>query len=439
MHLKNTTYCVTLLLSFMSMATRLPAQTSTEFFLHDGDTPMVFVGDSITEQRMYTALIEAYTLSRFPTWKITFRNSGWSGDKATLQLRGPDFNASLQRDILSLQPKAATIDYGMNDANEGDAGLAKYTEYETKLVEALKKAGTRVALLTSTPREGYETGLPAGNKSNPMLQKYADALKDVATKENVLFIDQYTPFVKTIEDGRVAGVLSPNASVQPVMRLISPDGVHPELGGHFLMATIILRGMKAPALVSSASLDATAKSTSSAQGCTIEWQDAPAGSVQFKRTDNCLPWPVPNDSRIDLVMKIPGFDPATWLNQYELKVANLTEASYTLSIDDKEIGTYAAADLAKGVNLGFMRKGPIFDQGQKLYQAIVAKNEVYYTRWRGVQIARLDGWIAKVPGIEDARTAELARMDKIIADDEAKIDELRKPVPHVFKLTPVPK
>ena len=375
--------------------------------------------------------------SRFPSRKITFRNSGWSGDKAWLQLRGADFDTALQRDVISLHPKVVTIDYGMNDARDGDAGYAKYLEYEAKLTESLQKAGARVVLITSTPEERYEKDAPAGSPFNLALKKFADGLKDVAARENVLFIDQYSPFVKAIEDGRAAGVLSTDPSANPMMRLISPDGVHPELGGHFLMATEILRGLNAPSLVSSAELDAGVRSTTAAQGCAIAWQTGPPGTVQFQRTDDCLPWPVPDDSRIALVLKIPGFDPATWLNRYELKVTNLPAASYKLTIDDQEIGDYAATDLAHGINLGFMHKGPIFAQGQKLYQAIVAKNEIYYTRWRGVQLARLDDWMAKVPGIDDARTAEEARLDKLISDDEAAIDFLRKPVPHVFKLTPV--
>jgi hypothetical protein len=35
------------------------------FFLHGGDR-VVFLGDSITEQRLYTTYIEAYTATRFP-------------------------------------------------------------------------------------------------------------------------------------------------------------------------------------------------------------------------------------------------------------------------------------------------------------------------------------------------------------------------------------
>ncbi len=40
-------------------ATDQPATPETDaFFLHSGDSPVVFLGDSITEQRMYTTLIE---------------------------------------------------------------------------------------------------------------------------------------------------------------------------------------------------------------------------------------------------------------------------------------------------------------------------------------------------------------------------------------------
>ena len=56
------------------------------FFLHDGDR-VVFLGDSITEQKLYTTYIEAYALTRFPQAKFTFRNVGWGGDTAWLRQR----------------------------------------------------------------------------------------------------------------------------------------------------------------------------------------------------------------------------------------------------------------------------------------------------------------------------------------------------------------
>src|SRR5579871_6560398 len=63
---------------------------ASDFFIHDGDR-VVFLGDSITEQKLYTTYIEAYALTRFPREKLTFRNVGWGGDTAWLRQRAhPD-------------------------------------------------------------------------------------------------------------------------------------------------------------------------------------------------------------------------------------------------------------------------------------------------------------------------------------------------------------
>src|SRR5438046_4743929 len=61
-----------------------------DFLIRDGDR-VVFLGDSITEQRLYTTYIEAYALTRHPQWKLWFRNVGWGGDTAWLRQRShPD-------------------------------------------------------------------------------------------------------------------------------------------------------------------------------------------------------------------------------------------------------------------------------------------------------------------------------------------------------------
>jgi hypothetical protein len=53
---------------------------SAEFQVHDGDT-VVFYGDSITNQRLYTVFTEAYVLTRFPHIHVNFVHSGSSGDR----------------------------------------------------------------------------------------------------------------------------------------------------------------------------------------------------------------------------------------------------------------------------------------------------------------------------------------------------------------------
>src|SRR5205814_7234501 len=59
---------------------------AADFLIHDGDR-VVFLGDSITEQRLYTTYIEAYALTRHPKWNLIFRNVGWGGDTSWLRQR----------------------------------------------------------------------------------------------------------------------------------------------------------------------------------------------------------------------------------------------------------------------------------------------------------------------------------------------------------------
>src|ERR1700674_3147141 len=87
-----------------------PAQ---ELSLKDGDT-VVFYGDSITDQRLYTTFAETYLVTRFPTLHFTFVHSGWGGDKVSGGGGGP-IDLRLERDVLVYKPTVMTIMLGMND------------------------------------------------------------------------------------------------------------------------------------------------------------------------------------------------------------------------------------------------------------------------------------------------------------------------------------
>ena len=85
---------------------------AADFFFKDGDV-VVMIGDSITEQHLYSNYIEMWTVTRFPSWNLTFRNVGIGGD------RSPGGNNRFARDVLSHKPTAMTADFGMNDGGYG--------------------------------------------------------------------------------------------------------------------------------------------------------------------------------------------------------------------------------------------------------------------------------------------------------------------------------
>jgi len=405
------------------------AAQAGKFFFHDGDSPIVFLGDSITEQRMYTTYIETYVLTRFPKWTVTFRNIGWGGDTVWLSQRR-NFEAGVRRDILPLHPKAITIDFGMNDARGGDGNYAKYINYSAQLARGLKETGVRVALLAPSPEERYEAGQPAGSGYNNMLAKYSQGLQGVAAKEGVLFVDQFSPFVRVIEDGRKAGVLG--AAGDP--RLV-PDGIHPNWAGHLVMAAAILKGLGAPALVSHLEIDAAVAKVKAAQGCTAEiLPAAAAGVLVFRRADDGLPWPIQPEAA--LVLKVPGFTPLEDLSLYDLKVTGLTAAKYDLTIDEQAVGTFTKEDLARGVNLT-LQAGPITAQGAQLLCAVVEKNNLFFDRWRKTLVPNLPASLNEADIPADVKE-KLAQADQAIAEKEKQINALRLPAPHVFGLRPAP-
>lgn len=198
------------------------AALHAEFPIRDGDR-VVFLGDSITEQRLYTTYIEAYVLSRHPDWKLSFRNVGWGGDTAWLRQRAhPDENKlyaageaeqqamvedsvgrGLARDVLPLKPTFVTVKFGMNDhsyqAFRPDIFKA-YSRSQTQISKVLQQNGARVAFLTPQPIEDRRPD-PDQDIRNQSLRKFSDGLREVAGRSGALFVDQFAPYMSAIPEG----------------------------------------------------------------------------------------------------------------------------------------------------------------------------------------------------------------------------------------------
>src|SRR5213078_2509121 len=118
----------------------LKATQAGGLLLNSGDR-LAICGDSITEQKMYSRLMEDYLTVCVPELNVTVRQYGWSGERA------PGFLSRMTNDCLRFRPTIATTCYGMNDhgyrAYTNSIG-AKYREKQTAIVEAFKANGVRV-------------------------------------------------------------------------------------------------------------------------------------------------------------------------------------------------------------------------------------------------------------------------------------------------------
>ncbi|MCC2672222.1 MAG: GDSL-like Lipase/Acylhydrolase [Armatimonadetes bacterium] len=405
------------LLSFSTLASlyganQLPRAASAQagFFFRDGDR-VVMIGDSITEQHLHSNYVEIYTLSRNPTWKLAFRNAGIGGDTSA------GGNGRTVRDVLSFNPTAVTITFGMNDAGyrvpHDPARLDAYRKGLQGMLAQLKEKSVRTAVLSSSPVEKKEDGR-ALEGYNQTLEIFAANAKEIAGQNGAAFVDQFHPHVDVLQRARDAS---------PVHRINGGDAVHPGPSGQLLMAWAILKGLGATPLVSSATVDAAAAHCTASSNCTLlAVRKKPAG-VSFIRSDRAIPMWIPPAARSIL----PWAPIVRDLDQYQLQVTGLPAGNYRLLIDDEPCAVIPAAELAAGYNLALLTEGPTARQAQQVHDAVFAKNGYFHDRiFRGIVLNN------GVPAADKAGQIEAA-MKGMPALEQAVRDALVLR-PHRFEL-----
>ena len=164
--------------------------------LQEGDR-LAICGDSITEQKMYSRMIETYLTVCVPQLKVTVRQYGWSGEKTDGFLRRMD------QDCLTFQPTVATLAYGMNDSRYRPFDVNNgrwYEDHYTAIVRRFKEHQVRV-VVGSPGCVGKIAGWVnsrAGtlDEHNVHLCALRDIAIGVAEKEGVRFADIFWPMLQ---------------------------------------------------------------------------------------------------------------------------------------------------------------------------------------------------------------------------------------------------
>jgi lysophospholipase L1-like esterase len=426
--------------AFLFVLAQTASAPAGDFLIRNGDR-VVFLGDSITEQRLYTTYIEAYALTRHPEWTLVFRNVGWGGDTSWLRQRShPDekqlfaadavsqqqmvedsVGRGLARDVLPLKPTLVTIKFGMNDHSYQpfrEDIFGAYVRSQSEIARVLSANGARIAFLTPQPIEDKRPD-PDKDARNQSLRRFSDGLKDVAAKAGATFVDQFDPYMKIMLHEREA---NPSAVIG------GGDAVHPGPIGQTLMAWAILKGMGADARVSLVEIDKATKKLAASTGCHVENLKFDEGAVSFDRLDEALPMPI--DERAEAALKLAPI--LEDLDRYELRVAGLAAGNYEVKIDGELAGKLTAEVLGRGWNLA-NAAGPTTKQSREVLKLVFEKNNLFFHRWREVQLFSFPSW-ANSPELEARRTAEVAKIDSQIAELETQIQSARKPKSHHFEI-----
>jgi lysophospholipase L1-like esterase len=298
------------------------------FALQDGDT-VVFFGDSNTEWGTYPKLIETYTVLRYPERRIRFINAGADGDMASKAY------FRLDSDVFKAGATVVVLLFGVNDIGWGhfDAeSRTAFLDYMTKIVDACRARHVRVYVL-SYPL----TGAPIGRHATDPYFRFVSSLTASDTSRLQRLGDEVMTVARTHGAEAIdvqRGMREMVRTLPPNTRLHSDDGVHLNDLGNHLLGLAILKGLGAPAIVSSVDIDAK-QLGAKANGAIVTGLKRTGGTIQFNRLDRGLPLTFSDAADTTRMLATAAF---TSVNGFFLTFRNLSPtARYDLRVDNFRI------------------------------------------------------------------------------------------------------
>jgi lysophospholipase L1-like esterase len=148
-------------------------------------------------------MIETYVVTRYPSLKVSFTNSGWGGDRVTGGAGG-DIDLRLSRDVVPYKPSVITIMLGMNDGGYKAATEASdkaYFDGYRHIYQTLQKdvPGARITAIEPSPYDDV-TRPPAfpvqgGIAYNDVMKAYGKWVSNFVIENHLTLADANTDFV----------------------------------------------------------------------------------------------------------------------------------------------------------------------------------------------------------------------------------------------------
>lgn len=403
---------LTVALAVPLLAQERPTSAPAAPVLKHGDR-VAIVGDSITEQKLYSRYMEDYLLACVPQLELSMVQLGWSGERAD------GFAARLENDLLPLRPNVVTTCYGMNDGlyRPYEASIGeKYKAPMQAIVQQLKAAGATVvvgspgAVDTDTFRRGELT--PAIYNEN--LAHLRDIARDLAQTEG-------QPFAN-VHDAMIAAMQRAKPVLGGKYHVCGSDGFHAAPNGQLVMAYAFLKALGLDGQIGTITVDAGGKGPWTVTGSDgHRVLSAADGDIELESTRypfcffgeetspdgtrSILPYVPFNADLNRLVLVVRGWPQAG---------ANLTWGPTTKH--------FTREQLAAGVNLpAEFLESPFADAFRKLDEA-VARKQVFETKMIKEGLTWFRSLRTLLDNDADAEAA-MTRMRGLLLERHAKLQK----------------
>ncbi len=385
-----------------------------KLILQDGDC-VVFLGDSITHQRLYTQYVEDFFYTRYPNLRLRVHNAGVGGAKAWDALQRFD------RDVAAYKPKYVTVLLGMNDGRYQPFNQEIWQTFHDdmeSLVGRLDEIGATPILMTPTM---YDSRAALARKRKPadhynsVLAYYGTWLREVAMKNGYGFVDMWGPLNQLTLQQR---------KTNPDFTMIK-DAVHPDPPGQLVMAYAIIDDMGLRGGLSNIRVTVNPQGKTKVQGSGGKATEIRTDSdvVAFTWTANGLPWVVPTPAQLGADMLKLGHR----ASREGFEVHGLRPGKYQLSIDEQVVGTYTNVQLERHVELQSNEKTPQYQQAMEVAKLNEERNKgpIGKLRSEWYQFQRYARAKEQAKGSPDDKklATQLAELEKKIEGMEERITQ----------------
>lgn len=388
-------------------------------YLKEGDR-LAIIGDSITEQKMYSRIIETYLTVALPELKITARQYGWSGETAE------GFKKRMKQDCLRFQPTIATLCYGMNDHRYkpyDEKNAAWYRDNYGTVAKNLTDAGARVVIGSPGPvgkmPHWVKSATGTVEDLNLNLCAFRNIDIELAQEHGVRFADVFWPMY--------TGFYAAKEKYGAGFEVPGSDGVHPDWAGQTIMAYAFLKSLGCDGDIGTITVDLASNQATASTGHMVSKSDGGEITLTSTRYPFCASGPLDKHNSIRSGMTLVPF--MQDLSRFTLVAKGGSSAKYTVTWG-AESKAYTAEQLAAGVNLaGDFHVNP-FSPAFKQVDDAVLKKQQYETE----QIKKQFHGKAGKADIEKTAT----ETEAIRAPLAAAIAAAVLPVHHVIKIAPAP-
>jgi putative heme-binding domain-containing protein len=392
------------------------ASPTNKLELRDGDR-VVLLGDTLIERENSYGYLEGRLTIQYPDRNVTFRNLGWSADTPVGESRAgfdtPDKGFDQLKEQLTLvKPTVAVLGYGMASSFAGEAGLPKFVADYNKLLDTIQTVAggsnnVRFLLLSPIRHERLPPPLPDPADHNRVLARYTQAIRDIAAQRQMPFVSLFD-LVDTVERAGITNRLTDN-------------GIHLSAYGYRLLSDLLARGLGWEANIWRVGVMKDGAIRQGSYGIKVS---------DLKKTNDIITFTGRPDQLVSPLITQSNKPLATLSNPGVLQFQGLPQTNFTLAIDGQPMKTLLNFQWRWGVSVD---SGPDLDQAEELRQTIVKKNELFFHRYRPENNTYLFLFRKQEQG-QNAK--EIPQFDPLIEVQEAKIAQLRKPVPRTFQLSP---